>query len=192
MKKYNIGIVLIIAVLLIGGGAYVYVRNQQSSNTQTSAGSYKLHTEHIYRNNALGFSVEMPSTWTTYAVREEKDKTGTIIWFGLPLEGTKVLDGLVEPESSARVVNIQWLDIMPISYFEAHKNDCKGFDGPCFFPTEITRNSTYVYALGTPNPHVDWDYCYTAAGTEPYVCKVRKDYWVNEQNIFEKTLKLIP
>ena len=163
-----------------------------TADTQASAGSYKLHTEHFYRNEKFGFQVEMPSTWTKYVVREDKDETGTVIWFGLPLEGNKLIGSLSEQENSARVINIAWLDIMPIAYFEAHKDDCEGFDGPCFFPIEITRDSTHVYAWGGPNPHAGWDYCYTAAGTEPYVCKVRNDYWIDGRSIFEKTLKLIP
>jgi len=207
MNRGSAAIPLIVAVvvILIGGMGYwawtqksglpAITPETESQTTQQNtnlAGLYKFHTEHIYRNDKLGFQVEIPPTWTKYAVRENTDETGTVIYFALPLAGNILPDILGEPESSSRVINIQWLDVMPVAYFEAHKNDCESADGPCAFPTEITRNSMSVYAWGWPNPHAGWDYCGDAAGTEPYVCRVHGDYWVNDQSIFEKTLKLIP
>ena len=115
-----------------------------TSEPNSTVSAYELHTEQVYQNDKYGFRVDLPSSWTRYEVREEKKGEETLIWFGLPLEGDKIEDLVGEPEKSARVIDLEFLDIMPVPYFEANKNNCDEVDGPCAFPLEIARSKKYV------------------------------------------------
>ncbi|MDB5225241.1 MAG: hypothetical protein JWL87_193 [Candidatus Adlerbacteria bacterium] len=185
MYKYLIGVLVLLA---IGGALFFYKVPQM-------AGAYSVHTERTYHNSKFNFTVEMPSSWTRYAVLEKQEENKYVIWFGLRLQGTTTARYLGGPEETSRVINIDRLEIMPAAYFDAHKNDCNdpSIDGPCFFPDEITRDTNYVYASGVPRPHAGWDYCKDAAGTESYVCGVYKDSYLPQEGktVFEKTLTLL-
>ena len=189
-----VGLVVIIAGVIVW---LVFVQKPSEPAISTMTGPYKFHTEHIYHNDKFGFEVQMPSTWTRYAVHEEQEENEYIIWFALPLQGTTTVELLSEPEHSAHVIDVDWFEIMSIAYFNAHKHDCDNADGPCLFPIEIMRDKNYVYGSGVPWPHVGWDYCGVGPGakpnlSEPYVCAVRRDFWIpqEDRSIFEKTFKL--
>ena len=115
-KKLLLAVAVIL--VLISGGYYFYSKNLPSGQITTSNGqtvtSYIAHTEPMYRNEKWGFQVNVPATWTRYEVRESKHSEDNIIDFALPLQGNKISDLLGEPEKSARVINIEWLDFFNI------------------------------------------------------------------------------
>lgn len=195
-KKFiKIFSVVFIVVLLIGAGTYLY--NKQLIGTpKTEVGSYEYYTSNIYQNKKFGFQVELPASWKRYAVREGEYEDGSVVWFGLPLQGDKIKEALAEPQSSSSVIDRGGIVILPIVYFDAHKNDCENSDEPCVRPIEIKRNDVSVFSLYVPDPNL-WDYCGVTEGTEPYVCSVDRDLWswnpkINDtESILQRTFKFI-
>lgn len=136
---------------------------------------YIHYTEPIYINEEYGFQVKMPELWTRYAVRIEKTDEKITVYFGLPLETEAIAQSLSELEKSERVIDLRTIEIMPIAYFETHKDDCSPTeDEMCFyFPEEIIRNEQYVFGWVIPRRQVGWNYCEASlAEAEPYVCSV--------------------
>jgi len=151
--------------------------------------TYLFHAEHTYRDNGFGFSIEIPSSWTKYAVREERGENSYNIYFALPQLKSRGMNKYIdpEPEYSARLLRVGWIQIMTVNYFDAHKHDC-GYRSQCFFPKEITRDKNYVYGLGMPRPNFFSEYCPPeATAQDHYICGRGGNSF--PENI-EKTFKL--
>ena len=143
----------------------------------------------FYRNNKFGFTVQIPLTWTKYALREDQGENSFDIYFALPIFGNNLkIKGISNLEIVAHVVNVGLLQIMTVSYFDAHKHDCDHSDSQCFFPKEITRDENYVYGLGMPRPNFFSEYCPPeATAQDHYICGRGGNSF--PENI-EKTFKL--
>ena len=159
---------------------------------QEIPGFYASFTDRTYVNPRLGFSVQVPVTWTRYSVWEEKVGDMYHIHFALPLEGNILIQSLDEPQRTARVLNVGVISVETIAAYEASVSECSESDGPCFSGTELGRTASHVYVEDVGGSG-GWDYCAAAGGTEPYLCAVHKDAWLTaeDQSIFEKTFRLL-
>ncbi len=196
------------AAIFFGGLIYVvgfypasdvvdtFVSKDLDSRAQNSTinSSYTFYSDPIYTNKEFGFQVQMPATWTKYAVGLTKGTDGTtLITFALPLQSDKLTPYLTQVEQSANVIDRDNLEIMPLSIFAASQHDCDNADGPCSVPREIARNDTYVFAWLPTDPHAGWNFCADAAGKEPYLCSVYNDEFnpKTETYFIESGLRLI-
>lgn len=115
MKNKNIILIIILAVLILGGGILAYFQTRKiikepETKTQelelekeiipeiipkeikNETIKWEKHTENIYRNEEFGFQLIMPSSWAKYATKKEKIDQSFIINFGLPLEINYLVD----------------------------------------------------------------------------------------------------
>jgi len=79
-RGFIIPLLLVIAVLLLTGGAYVYIQNKQTSQSSESAATQATSTPqtisarntdwHVYHNSKYGFSLTFPDTWKGYRIEE--------------------------------------------------------------------------------------------------------------------------
>jgi hypothetical protein len=163
-----------------------------ATTSSQSSTKYVAYTDPVYINNQYGFQVKVPATWTKYAVSVRQEKfwywDAILVKFALPLETGAFVEYSDDP--STRVFDIDALVIMPVDYFESHKNDCAGVDGPCRFPLEITRDNTYVFAW-INNPLHNDNYCAgEGLAKEPYFCAVRSDYLIQGKSFLENLILL--
>jgi len=136
--------------------------------------SYTFYTQSVYQNEELGFRVNMPESWTRYAVRVEKKNEGAIVWFGLPLETNQITQWLEGPEKESGVIDIAGVLVTTTSDFDSLNGECDpAVDEMCFPPSILFENKEYVFSMINPRPHVDWDFCNEETSqVEQYVCSV--------------------
>lgn len=160
-------------------------------------GAYTMHTEHTYRNEVLGFSVDLPERWSRYAVRETRDADSAQVFFGLPVDGESLVgvNRWDDPEYVSMVLDVYSIGIVPISEYDAFVRECSapGIDYPCHVDAEIIRTETHVYTRNQVN--VDWIPCVEAGDlvAEPYVCSVYGDFFLplQKSDTFRKSFTLI-
>lgn len=173
---------LVVGAMLALAGCYSWKSLQSefpADNVRAKANPhfpYQILAEPIYKNDDLGFSVEVPPTWTQYAIREDNNWPNIVITIGLPLENADSARYLSYPESRAQVIDIARFQATPISLWESEKGSCEEVAGPCFENDVIASSTSYVFSTVYPRPHAGWGFADDYGSSEAYVGAVWDDF----------------
>lgn len=157
---------------------YIFPTSSLADNSEVEINShfpYQILTTPVYANKELGFSISLPQSWTSYAIREDHSGLITAITIGLPLKYASSSSFLSYPESAAQVIDIARFQITPAFAWRSEKGSCDGANGPCFENDVIASSTEYVFSTLYPRPHAGWGFVDEYGDSESYVRSVWED-----------------
>jgi archaellum component FlaF (FlaF/FlaG flagellin family) len=119
-------ILIIIALLVLGGGAYVYVQKNQANQSVTAASTAQTTNSQTYTDSKWGFTLQFPPSWSgEYTVTHETSGDSSLtdlVSFNISKNGGSFAIGVYTKS--------QWSERLKLDY-------------PA--PSVIAENNSYVF-----------------------------------------------
>lgn len=141
----NVGLIFLIGVLFVGCSKGKDSQDQQQHSDQNNSA---VTTETIYKNDQYGFEFSLPDSWKDYTVTDDK-------WEGVSENETQ--QQIMESGPLISIRHPQWRSERPrqdipimvftLSQWDSLQNDKFHIGAAPVGPSEIDRNSNYVFAL---------------------------------------------
>lgn len=141
--------ILLFTLILVFGISLFGCVNKKTSTTSVAPGTNEKSDTIIYKNTQYNFSFTMPATWKGYSIVTDK-------WEGRALKGPES-GKIVQTGPIILIRHPQWtaqkprqdipIMVFTIGQWNALKNEEFSVGAAPIPPTELGRNSTYVFAL---------------------------------------------
>ncbi len=168
MKDSNKGftpiIIIILTIILIGIGVYLFSKGNKSNNISENPTSISVQpttTGEIYTNTEYGFQVTIPNSWKGYKMETLKSNSETIFSFELPTtdknqllnkNGYYVIHQIVATpiaqwKEEMKNANPNEPDFCPSLGQNKNYEFCDDQSGPQDFPLDFADSSGYLKGL---------------------------------------------